>query len=209
MDERLIVGLCNPGREYMGTRHNAGSLLLDRLIERYGATLDDEGGNYVLWRSERDKFRLFFMKPTTYMNLSGHALASFYQHHTLPLEQVLVVYDDVALPLGTIRARASGSAGGQKGMAHIIESVGTKAVPRLRIGIDSTTRGAMSLPDFVLSGFSQEEIPTFRQSLDDAEQAFDLWLEADMIKVMERFNKKAQTSDKNDELQVPINGGEN
>ena len=190
MQQRLIVGLGNPGQKYLETRHNAGFLLLDRLVTRYRATLSSERGPYVLWTAETDEQAMFLMEPLTYMNRSGHALASFLEHHPIPLEYVLVVYDDIALPLGVLRARAGGSAGGQKGMGHIIECLGTRDIPRLRIGIDSPLRGNMPLPEFVLADFSDEELPQIRKALDSAEEAVALWLEAGIARVMASINSR-------------------
>jgi len=190
MKQRLIVGLGNPGQAYAGTRHNAGFLLLDRLVDRLGATLVPATGPSVLWRGEHAGSEVLLMKPLTYMNLSGEALAKHLAAHPLPVEHTLIVYDDVALPLGVLRARPSGSAGGQKGMRHIIDCLGTREIPRLRIGIDSEHRGGMPLPDFVLADFEEDELPLIRSALDAAEDAAVLWLESDMTRVMAAFNAR-------------------
>ena len=138
---RLIVGLGNPGREYERTRHNVGFMVLDKLASRSGAA----------WRTEKDwkaevaaAEGVVYCKPSSYMNLSGapvNAVARFYK--TGPA-QTLVVYDDMALPLGKLRFRSGGSAGGHNGMASVIERLGTPEVPRLRIGIGNATPAAWS-----------------------------------------------------------------
>lgn len=200
MRQRLIAGLGNPGQEYEQTRHNAGFLLLDRLIERYDARLSREGSNYVLWTVERDDLTLFLLKPLTYMNLSGHALAAFFERHTLAAQDVLVAYDDIALPLGQLRARAAGSAGGQKGMRHIIEVLNTREVPRLRIGIDGPSRGGLPLPDYVLAPFSEDEASLLNLMLDDACDAVRIWIEEGMAAAMAAYNGKARIQDTNRDM---------
>ena len=191
MEKRLIVGLGNPGRNYTETRHNAGFLLLDRLIQTHGAALKKQNGAFDLWHAVREQKSLYFLKPKTYMNLSGDALAAFLSDCPLTMAQILIAYDDVALPVGTVRIRPSGSAGGQKGMFHIIETLGTKAIPRLRIGIYSEACKEMPLSDFVLQHFSSEEAPLIDDGLQLAEKAVALWLTSKMTDVMGRVNSKA------------------
>lgn len=190
MDTRLIIGLGNPGQQYADTRHNAGFLLVDRLIERFNAQEVAATRAYILWKAERGQHTLYLMKPLTYMNLSGMALADFFSQQPLALSQIMVAYDDVALDLGQLRIRPSGSAGGQKGMKHIIEVLNTNVFPRLRIGINSPLRGDLSLPDFVLGTFTDEEVPPLRQALHNAAEAVEMWLVEDFSVVMGCFNKR-------------------
>ena len=206
MNTRLIVGLGNPGQRYMATRHNAGFLLLDRLIERFQAERSTEGSNYVLWSAQTDQGPLFLMKPLTYMNLSGEALIAFLNKHPLEPPHILVTYDDIALPLGVIRARGAGSAGGQKGMRNIIDLMGTREIPRLRLGIDSPERGGRPLPDFVLEDFAEDEVPALKTALAEAEDAVVMWLETDLAKVMATFNSRAATSEQTAEPHAPVTG---
>ena len=200
----LIVGLGNPGLDYQETRHNAGFLLVDRLISRYDAR--EEGGmrDSLLWSAQVDDTRIFLMKPLTYMNLSGRAVGHFLQKTPLQPHQILVAYDDVAISLGLIRIRKSGSAGGQKGMRHIIETLGTDQIPRLRIGIDSSYREGLPLPEFVLQPFHEKEVDTVRLVLDQAENAADMWTRDDIAAVMGQFNKKTPPESR----ETTINGGE-
>ncbi len=186
---RLIVGLGNPGAKFAGTRHNAGFLLLDRLIDRWLATPREGGGNFLLWSAPGPSCEtVFLMKPTTYMNLSGDAVSAFMARHDLAPEHLLVAYDDVALPVGRIRLRANGSAGGQKGIAHIMAMLGHEEVPRLRLGIDSVLRQGRPLPDFVLETFADEEAQLVSAALDRAEEAVNCWLAEGMAPAMARFN---------------------
>ncbi len=205
MNVRLIVGLGNPGPDYLETRHNAGFLLVDRLINHFGAREARADASQLLWVAEQDDTRVFFMKPMTFMNLSGRAVASFLQKHPLEPHQMLVAYDDVALPLGKIRIRPSGSAGGQKGMRDIIEVLETRDIPRLRIGVDSSLRGEMTLPEFVLSPFGDDEAPVLSKVLDLALQASKSWLHQDIVTIMSGFNARSPLEN-NDQNQ--LDGGE-
>jgi peptidyl-tRNA hydrolase, PTH1 family len=188
----LIVGLGNPGSKFAGTRHNAGFLLLDRLVDRWHATPLEGGGNFLLWSASGPSAEtVFLMKPLTYMNLSGEAVSVFLERHPLDLEHILVAYDDIALPVGRIRLRANGSAGGQKGIAHIMAVLGHDEVPRLRLGIDSAFRQGRPLPDFVLETFADEEAQLVSTALERGLEAVEFWLAQGMALAMARFNAAA------------------
>jgi len=204
MNLRLIVGLGNPGPDYLETRHNAGFLLVDRLINHFSAREERADADHLLWVHETDQFKVFFMKPMTFMNLSGRAIVSFLQKHPVEPHQMLIAYDDVALPLGKIRIRPSGSAGGQKGMRDIIEVLETSEIPRLRIGIDSPLRGERSLPDFVLSPFQDQEVSLLGKVLKCAMEASESWLHHDMKTTMGNFNARSLL-EQNDQK---LDGGE-
>ena len=192
--QKLIVGLGNPGHNYVRTRHNAGFLLLDLLVERFDAKPSRDHSDYLLWTAEHAACRLFLMKPLTYMNLSGRALISFLSEVPIDLDCILVAYDDVALPLGTIRVKPSGSAGGQKGMKHIIETLESRELPRLRIGIGTEDTATYPLVDWVLGNFEENELPLIANALDRAADACLGWLEADVESLMARFNSKTPLS---------------
>lgn len=194
MQQKLIVGLGNPGPQYSTTRHNAGFLLIDRLVERFAARPGSGTNRYLLWQCEVDGALVHLMKPTTYMNLSGDALADYGTRHAVAIERLLVAYDEVALPLGTIRLRAGGSSAGQKGIRHIIETLGSEAIPRLRIGIRAANVLDRSLADFVLADFDQEEIPLFREALARAADACALWLAQGITAAMAAFNVRASSA---------------
>ena len=176
---RLIVGLGNPGREYEQTRHNAGFMVLDRLAR-------------AAWRTEKDwkaavaaSEGVVYCKPLSFMNLSGgpvHAVAHFYK---IEPPEMLVVYDDAALPLGQIRLRPNGSAGGHNGMASIIERMGTTEIPRLRIGIGSA-QGEMT--GHVLGRFTPEERPEVDAALDRAVAAVEFAQNRGLPDAMNQFN---------------------
>lgn len=164
---RLIAGLGNPGREYAETRHNVGFMLLDLLARRECAGWRREKS----WQADVARAGATLLaKPRTYMNLSGQAIRPLADFYKIEPAQVLVVLDDMALPLGKLRFRASGSSGGHNGMRSLIEHFGTPALPRLRLGIGSASEGAV---DHVLGRFAVDERDPLAQSLDRALEAID------------------------------------
>ena len=179
---RLLVGLGNPGREYRDTRHNVGFLVADRLAAREARRVRTEKS----WQAEVARAGdLLLCKPLTYMNLSGQAVRPLSHFYKIEPAQVLVVLDDMALPLGKLRFRASGSAGGHNGLQSIIEHFGTPDVPRLRIGIGSAEQDAV---DHVLGRFALEERPVLEQSLDRAMEAIDCARTRGLEAAMNAFN---------------------
>ena len=164
---RLVAGLGNPGREYENTRHNAGFLVVDRLAARLGLKLGFSTAWQALWG--RGANGCTYLKPMTFMNASGRAVRACAGFYKVAATETLVVYDDLALPLGQLRLRQDGSSGGQNGMQSVIEHFGTSAVPRLRIGIGSAGEHR-SMVDHVLGQFTAAE----RRMLDEAvERAAD------------------------------------
>lgn len=163
---RLLVGLGNPGREYAATRHNAGFMVLDRLAAAAGITFKSERE----WKAHLARTGdLLLCKPMTYMNLSGRAVRAVCDFYRIEPAQVLVILDDMALPLGKLRLRPGGSAGGHNGLTSVMEHLGTKTVPRLRIGIGAAEPGAAV--GHVLGRFAPEEAEAFEKSLDRAVEA--------------------------------------
>lgn len=164
---RLIAGLGNPGRQYAGTRHNAGFLVLDELARRAATSFQFDSK----WDSEVASCGgRMLMKPQTFMNLSGEAVGNYARYHRLDPSEVLVIYDDTALPLGDLRLRKTGSAGGHNGLESILVHLGTEAVPRLRVGIGAAKS---SLHNHVLGKFSEEEIPAVSASVSRAADAVE------------------------------------
>ena len=151
----LLVGLGNIGPEYADNRHNVGFMVLDYLAKKYDASFDISRHAFVT--EVRHKGKSFtLVKPSTYMNLSGKAVAHYLTSRKIPLENMLVITDDLALPFGKLRMRAKGSAGGHNGLKHIEETLGTNEYPRLRFGVgDNYAKGRQV--DYVLSPFIQEE----------------------------------------------------
>ena len=168
---QLIVGLGNPGRQYEDTRHNVGFMLLDKLASETGAAFQ----SVPKWQSHLAKIPgdgTILLKPQTFMNLSGRALQQILSFHKWLPENVLVVYDDVSLPLGTLRFREKGSAGGHNGIKSIIQHLHTDAFPRLKIGIGGSQPGEMV--GHVLGKFAPDERPVLENTLATALQAVQL-----------------------------------
>jgi PTH1 family peptidyl-tRNA hydrolase len=166
---RLIVGLGNPGKEYRDTRHNVGFMILDRLAAREHAEFRTEKH----WQAEVARTGdTLLCKPLTYMNLSGEAARAIGQFYKIEPAQTLVVLDDMALPLGKLRLRESGSAGGHNGLQSLIDCLGTQAIPRLRVGIGAAP-GADRAVGHVLGKFSTKEREALHESLDRALAAID------------------------------------
>lgn len=165
---QLIVGLGNPGRDYADTRHNVGFMIVDRLATKAGAVWRTE----KRWQTEVARAGASWLcKPQTYMNLSGAAVASVAGFYKIPHDSILVVLDDMALPLGKLRFRGNGSAGGHNGLQSVIEHLGTNAVARLRVGIGSAQPG--EAVGHVLGRFRAEEKTTLTETLDRALEAID------------------------------------
>lgn len=189
LSQRLIVGLGNPGPTYSRTRHNAGFMLIDRLIDRWCAKPVPSARQFLLWQCVRDKARVFLMKPLTFMNLSGNAVAEFLQELPMDRDKMMIAYDDIALDLGQIRIRAKGSDGGQKGLRHIGEVLGTAALTRLRLGIGPQPDN-ISRVDYVLMPFSDSEWIPFNHACHRGCEAMEDWLKVSLQIVMSRYNAK-------------------
>jgi PTH1 family peptidyl-tRNA hydrolase len=189
---KLLVGLGNPGSKYENTRHNAGYLVIDRLARRHAGA-----GAGALPKAKFDSSiieapiggeRCLLMKPTTYMNRSGQAVAQavgFYKVN--PQTDVLVIVDDVALPLGHLRIRPSGSAGGHNGLADIERALSSDAYPRLRIGIDAKP-ALMDQADYVLGKFTPEQDAALKPALDQAADAAECFVAHGTQAAMNKFN---------------------
>jgi PTH1 family peptidyl-tRNA hydrolase len=183
----LIVGLGNPGRDYQHNRHNLGFMLLDRMAERLGVTFSRLQFKALIGKGNYAGQRIILAKPQTFMNLSGQALQGLLHFYKLPLAQLLVAHDDLDLPFGTIRIRAEGGAGGQKGMLSLIERLGTQEFPRLRLGIDRPP-GRMDPADYVLQDFSPSEQDKLAELLDRAEEAALTFVAEGLNAAMNKFN---------------------
>ena len=152
---KLIVGLGNPGKEYEKTRHNSGYMALSKLAEEVGAEKPARKFNALCSLVNIDGEKVILMEPLTYMNLSGNAVRAAVDYYHIEPEDILIIHDDMDLPTGSVRIRRSGSAGGQKGMKHIISCLGTDAIARIRIGVGHSQPGNHDIvPDWVLSPVS-------------------------------------------------------
>jgi PTH1 family peptidyl-tRNA hydrolase len=161
----LIIGLGNPGREYRETRHNIGFMLLDRLAVKLGSRFSRFQAKAVVATGMVGDKKWILAKPQTYMNLSGHSVQSLVRFHKVPLDNLIVVHDDIDLPIGIIRIRPDGGSAGQKGIASIIERLGTDKFIRIRIGIGRPP-GQLQAAYYVLEKFTKAETEIVSQTLD-------------------------------------------
>ncbi|MFQ6000373.1 MAG: aminoacyl-tRNA hydrolase [Anaerolineae bacterium] len=181
----LIVGLGNPGERYAATRHNVGFQALDHLAKRHHLSFRKARLQGLLASGEIEGHRVALLKPLVYVNRSGDVVAPLFRGYGLPLDRLLIIYDDLNLPLGRIRIRAQGSAGGHKGMASIIDLLGPR-VPRLRVGIGRKE----NLKEYVLSPFTAEERVIMEESYDGIADAVECIIREGLSKAMERFNRE-------------------
>ena len=187
LDTYLIIGLGNPGREYRDNRHNFGFMLIDWLIVRLNARGMKLQSKAIVTNAVYEDRKLIFAKPQTYMNLSGQAAQGLIHFYKLPLSNVLIAHDDLDVPFGTLRMRPSGGPGGQKGLASTIEQLGTKDIPRLRLGIGRPP-GRMDPAAYVLQDFSRAEMKELPAILDRAADAVLTFVTEGLDKAMNRFN---------------------
>lgn len=200
MPFQVIIGLGNPGRQYEETRHNVGFMLLDRLAAAEGVAFQ----SVPKWQSHTAKLPdgTLLVKPQTFMNLSGRAARQILSFHKWPAESALVIYDDAALPLGTLRFREKGSAGGHNGIKSLIEHLGTDAFPRLKIGIGSSQPGQMT--GHVLGKFSPDERPVVENTLATALEAVQLARSQGVATAANRYHTRSQLPQPHtDEPQIP------
>ena len=183
----LITGLGNPGRQYSENRHNVGFMLVSRLANHLGVSFSRLESKALVTKAAYRDYRLVLAKPQTYMNLSGQAVSALQRFYKIPLENLLIVYDDVDLPLGTIRLRPGGSSGGQKGIGSIIEHLGTQEFPRIRIGIGRPP-GRMDAAAYVLQDFSPGEIEILNEVLDRGVEAVLTFITEGLTTAMNQYN---------------------
>lgn len=186
---KVVVGLGNPGREYAKTRHNVGFMTLDVLRRELVNPADRSRFKSILTEGFIGREKVVLVAPQTYMNLSGNAVREVKNWYHLDLSDLIVISDDLDLPYGTLRMRAAGSSGGQKGLQSTIEQLGTNEFTRLRIGIGRGRSGAAS---HVLSRFSPEEEAELEDVIASAAAGVKIWLAEGTIAAMNEVNKKAE-----------------
>lgn len=183
---KLIVGLGNPGREYQGTRHNVGFEAIDRLARKHGIQVRSRRNRALVGEGEIQGERVVLAKPQTFMNLSGEAVSGLARRYRVDPSEIIVITDDVNLPLARLRIRQRGSAGGHKGLASIIRSLGTEDFARIRIGVGSPT--GQDMVDYVLGKFGREEREAARAAVERAAEAVELILREGIESAMNVFN---------------------
>jgi PTH1 family peptidyl-tRNA hydrolase len=189
----LIIGLGNPGHEYEKTRHNLGFLVADEIVDLLNTTFHPGKGDYWLAHCSLNNIEVTVLKPVTFMNNSGIAVAEFLQQNIIPLENILVICDDFQLPIGTIRLKPNGSDGGHNGLASIIYNLQTDQFPRLRCGIASATIPSekIEMTNFVLEKFSEAELPIIKQMIRRAQEACKSFIIDGIALAMNRHNVKS------------------
>ena len=185
---RLIVGLGNPGPEYAATRHNIGFMIVDQLAAQFGSTWERSSKWDALSAKCGD---VLLVKPLSFMNRSGYPLFAIAQFHKIIPQEILVVLDDLALPLGRLRLRTSGGSGGHNGLESIIMQFGTEEIPRLRIGIGAAPLEGST--DYVLSRFFEEETALVISTVNRAVEAVKCAIDNGVVSAMNTFNKTEES----------------
>ena len=186
MDKYLIVGLGNPGREYEMTRHNTGFMVVDELANKLGVSFEDKRYGFVAEASIKGR-KVFILKPTTYMNLSGNAVRYWLQKENIEQSRMLVIVDDLSIPLGDFRLKGNGSNGGHNGLGNIQQLIGQQYA-RLRMGIGADFQQGQQV-DWVLGKYDDEDIKTLQPSIDMAVEIIKSFVLAGLNITMNQFNK--------------------
>lgn len=188
----LIVGLGNPGPKYAGSRHNVGFMAVEELARRHGMSFSTKQNEAQVARGQIESTRVIIAKPQTYMNDSGRSVGALSRFYKIPIERVLIVYDELDLPVGTIRLREKGSANGHNGIKSIIQHLGTQSFPRLRIGIDKPVVVGYSQVDWVLGRFTKDEQQVIEETLPRVVETVEAILTIGMDRAMNRYNMKEE-----------------
>lgn len=184
-----LAGLGNPGSQYELTRHNAGFLVIDKIAEQHTVPVQKKGFKSLYGEIIIGGHKVLLVKPQTYMNLSGEAIHQAIRYFNIPMENILIIYDDMDIPPGIIRIRLSGSSGGHKGLGSVINTLGSVNLPRLKIGIGRPERD-VSVIDYVLTPFSKEERSVIEPALIRGAQAAVSFIIEGSQYVMNHFNQK-------------------
>lgn len=183
----LIVGLGNPGPQYADHRHNVGFQILELLAGAHNLAFDRLQHKARVATGRIGERRVVLARPLTYMNRSGESVVPLVRWYKVPLEQLMVVYDDLDLSLGTLRLRPWGGSGGHRGMESVIQRLGTEEFPRLRVGIGRPPAG-WDPADYVLHPFAEDELPVITEARERAVEAIECWLAEGIGVAMNRFN---------------------
>ncbi len=189
----LIVGLGNPEKKYTANRHNVGFHVLDRIAAKTGVSITDRRFQGWFGKAAVGQHAMLLLKPTTFMNASGGAVAQAARFYKIAPEQIAVAYDDIDLEFARLRLRAGGSHGGHRGVESVIDTLGTRAFPRLRIGVGRPPTGVDPI-DYVLSDFSPDEQPEIEKTIEQAVEAALSLVSEGLAKTMTRFNSRAKAA---------------
>jgi PTH1 family peptidyl-tRNA hydrolase len=188
----LIVGLGNPGRRFKEDRHNIGFLVIDLLLKRLDLAITRSQQNALLTDGKIAGHKVYMAKPQTFMNNVGRAVVPLARYYRIPLEHLLIIFDDLDLPIGTIRIRPQGGSGGHRGMQSIIEELDSEAFPRMRLGIGRPP-GQMDPADYVLKPFAKDELEVIEITLEVAIEAITVFIRDGIDMAMTRYNKNGQS----------------
>lgn len=181
---KMIVGLGNPGKKYDGTRHNVGFMAIDALADAWGLVVDKKEKNALTGRGVHNGEKVLLVKPQTFMNLSGDAVWQLIDYYADQLDDFLIIYDDMDLPVAQVRFKRRGSSGGHNGIKSIIQCINSKEFDRLKIGIGKKD----NVIGHVLSPFSKQERAAIDEALITLVQACDLWLDVGIDRAMNEYN---------------------
>lgn len=184
----IIAGLGNPGKEYTGTRHNMGYEALDAVAAKFDININREKFRGMFGEGRIGGEKVFLIKPLTYMNLSGECLRDFAEFYKVPPENIIVIFDDISLPVGKMRIRQKGSAGGHNGIKSIIYQLKTVAFPRIKLGIGAPPNNGYDLADYVLGHFSKKEIEELIPVAVKTADAVETIIKEGCIKAMSLYN---------------------
>lgn len=193
----VIAGLGNPGRKYENTRHNMGFITIDRLAEKHDIKVDKLKFKALVGEGRIAGRKVLLVKPQTYMNLSGESIREVMRFYKLEPGNLLVIYDDIDLEQGALRIRKFGSAGTHNGMKSVVYQLQSDRFPRIRIGIGSQKKG--DLVNFVIGGFSKEEVPVLEETVTKAVSAIECIVEEDIDIAMNRYNTKKKPKSEKEE----------
>ena len=185
----LLVGLGNPGKKYESTRHNAGFIAADHIAAKCGVKVDRSKYHALICEINLGGARGIIMKPETFMNNSGVAVAEAARFYNIPPERIIVLHDEISFDPGIFRIRRKGSAGGHNGLKSIIEHVGSQDFPRLKLGVGQKPNPEYDLADWVLGKFPEDDLAKLRSRLDDVYSAVELIIKGDIDTAMNRYSK--------------------
>jgi PTH1 family peptidyl-tRNA hydrolase len=189
----LVLGLGNPGARYARTRHNVGVRVVETLVRRWNARPVETAPEYFAWEAAPDGRAVTLLRTRTYMNESGIALAAWRERHGLGLAELMVVADDVYLPVGMVRIRKEGGSGGHRGLENIEQVFGSREYVRLRIGVGAAR--SEELRDHVLEEFDENEEAEVAEAIRDAADAVECWVGEGVLAAMNRFNRRVRKED--------------
>ena len=197
---RLIVGLGNPGIEYALTPHNLGFLAVDRIAQRQGAQMNNRRCRAVTGSFQAGDRKVLLAKPETFMNLSGASVRELVEEYEIdPASELLVIYDELDLPFGSLRIRERGGAAGHNGMRSILGALGSQEFPRIRLGVLPETGKPKNGADYVLTQFRKSQLAVVDEILDRTADAVEMILREGLAAAMNRFNRKIEEQENNDE----------